>query len=137
MRVILLARNIGTVRERQVLPERSRDASRRPAYFAKNCVASSCVCQEARWFEPLRASAAVGMTTNSTHALLAAARAGAGIAVLPKFVARHHDDLIALSENLAEHDVWLITHPEFRRDPKVRATADFVKRIASGPDGLC
>jgi DNA-binding transcriptional LysR family regulator len=93
--------------------------------------------QEARWFQSLRESAAVAMTTNSTHALLAAARAGAGVAVLPTFVARHHNDLIALSENLAEHDVWLITHPEFRRDPKVRATADFLKRIASGPDGLC
>jgi hypothetical protein len=32
--------------------------------------------------------------------------------------------------------VWLITHPEFRRDPKVRATADFLKKIATGPDGL-
>jgi hypothetical protein len=31
----------------------------------------------------------------------------------------------------------LITHPEVRRDPKVRATADFLKRIAAGPDGLC
>jgi DNA-binding transcriptional LysR family regulator len=93
--------------------------------------------QEARWFQSLRESAVVAMTTNSTHALLAAARAGAGIAVLPRFVARHHNDLIALSDNLAEHDVWLITHPEFRRDPKVRATADFLKRIAGGPDGLC
>jgi DNA-binding transcriptional LysR family regulator len=93
--------------------------------------------QEATWFQSLRESAVVGMTTNSTHALLAAARAGVGIAVLPKFMARHHKDLIALSDNLAEHDVWLITHPEFRRDPKVRATADFLKRIAGGPDGLC
>src|SRR5262245_47472540 len=92
--------------------------------------------QEAHWFQSLRESATVGMTTNSTHALLAAARAGAGIAVLPKFMALHHNDLIALSDNLAEHDVWLITHPEFRRDPKVRATADFLKRIAGGPDGL-
>ena len=28
-------------------------------------------------------------------------------------------------------DVWLITHPEFRRDPKVRATATFLKETAS------
>src|SRR5262245_10228247 len=93
--------------------------------------------QEAKWFQALRSSSAVSMTTNSTHALLAAARASVGAAVLPKFVARHHDDLAVLSESLAEHDVWLITHPEFRRDPKVPATADFLKRIASGPEGLC
>jgi DNA-binding transcriptional LysR family regulator len=93
--------------------------------------------QDAKWFQSVRVSSDVGLTTNSTHALLAAARAGAGVAVLPRFVARQHDDLVAVSENVAEHDVWLITHPEFRRDPKVRATADFLKKIAAEPDGLC
>jgi len=93
--------------------------------------------QEAKWFDVLRTKRTVSVTTNSTHALLAAARAQAGVAVLPRFVAREHDDLVAVSDSLAEHDVWLITHPEFRRDPKVRATADFLKRIASEPDSLC
>ena len=76
------------------------------------------------------------LETNSTHTLLAAARAGAGVAVLPRFVARGHDDLVLVSDDVAARDVWLITHPEFRRDPKVRATADFLKRIAAGPNGL-
>ena len=93
--------------------------------------------QNAKWFQTLRTSPAVGLTTNSTHALLAAARAGADVAVLPRFVAREHDELVAVSDNVTENDVWLITHPEFRRDPKVRATADFLKRIASESDGLC
>jgi DNA-binding transcriptional LysR family regulator len=93
--------------------------------------------QEAKWFQTILESGGASMETNSTHALLAAARAGAGVAVLPKFVARQHDDLVAVSDNVAEHDVWLITHPEFRRDPKVRATADFLKQIAAEPGGLC
>jgi DNA-binding transcriptional LysR family regulator len=93
--------------------------------------------QDAKWFQTLCASTEVSLTTNSTHALLAAARAGVGVAVLPRFVARQHEDLIAVSENVGEHDVWLITHPEFRRDPKVRATADFLKKIAAEGDGLC
>ena len=93
--------------------------------------------QQAKWFQPILSSATIGLETNSTHTLLAAARAGTGIAVLPRFVAREDDELIAVSDNVAEHDVWLITHPEFRRDPKVRATADFLKRIAGGPSGLC
>ena len=92
--------------------------------------------QHAKWFQPTLASATIGLETNSTHALLAAARAGAGVAVLPRFVARQDEDLIAVSENVADHDVWLITHPEFRRDPKIRATADFLKRVAAGPQGL-
>jgi DNA-binding transcriptional LysR family regulator len=93
--------------------------------------------QEAKWFQAVLSTAGAYMETNSTHALLAAARAGVGVAVLPRFVARWHDDLVDASDALAAHDVWLITHPEFRRDPKVRATADFLKRIAMGPDGLC
>jgi DNA-binding transcriptional LysR family regulator len=93
--------------------------------------------QDARWFQPILESADVVLETNSTHALLAGARADAGVAVLPRFVARWHDDLVEVSEQVAEQDVWLITHPEFRRDPKVRATSDFLKRIASGAGGIC
>ena len=43
---------------------------------------------------------------------------------------------MAVSDDVANQDVWLITHPEFRRDPKVRAAADFLKRIAAEPNGL-
>ena len=79
----------------------------------------------------------VVLETNSTHTLLAAARASVGVAVLPRFVARRYPDLMAVSEDVAKRDVWMITHPEYRRDPKIRATADFLKRAATGPDGLC
>lgn len=92
--------------------------------------------QNAKWFQPILADADIGLETNSTHALLAAARAGAGVAVLPRFVARAHDDLVAVSDDVADHDLLLVTHPEFRRDPRVRATADFLKRTATGPSGL-
>jgi hypothetical protein len=45
-------------------------------------------------------------------------------------------DLAAVSDDVAGHDIWLITHPEFQRDPKVRAVADFLKQVAAGPSGL-
>jgi DNA-binding transcriptional LysR family regulator len=93
--------------------------------------------QEAKWFQPVLASAHISVETNSTHTLLAATRAAAGVAVLPHFVAQNEPALVSVSEPVADHDVWLITHPEFRRDPKVRVTADFLKRIAVGPKGLC
>jgi DNA-binding transcriptional LysR family regulator len=99
--------------------------------------ASYEMLQQAKWFQPVLASAAIGLETNSTHVLFAAARAGAGIAVLPHFVAREDEGLVAVSDSVADHDVWLITHSEFRRDPKVRATADFLKRVAAGANGLC
>lgn len=94
------------------------------------------VLQNARWFQPILASATIALQSNSTQALLAAARAGAGIAVLPGFVARAPDDLVSVSDDVASHDISLITHPEVRRDPKVRATADFLKQLATDPPGL-
>jgi hypothetical protein len=29
-----------------------------------------------------------------------------------------HDDLVSVSTDVANHEVWLITHPEVRRDPR-------------------
>jgi DNA-binding transcriptional LysR family regulator len=95
------------------------------------------VLQNAKWFQPFLTSASIALQSNSTHALLAAARAGAGIAALPRFVAREHDDLVSVSGDIASHDLLLITHPEVRRDPKVKATADFLKQLAAEPPGLC
>ena len=92
--------------------------------------------QGAAWFQPVLASARVVLETNSTHALLAAAHASLGVAVLPRFVGRTDDTLVAISAPVAELDVWLVTHPEFRRDPRVRVAADFLKRVATGPSGL-
>ena len=77
------------------------------------------------------------MQSNSTYALLAAALTGAGIAVLPRFVAREHDQLVPVSDDVPSHDILLITHPQVRRDPKARATADFLKQLATEPPGLC
>jgi DNA-binding transcriptional LysR family regulator len=94
------------------------------------------VLQSAAWFRPILDAATVVLETNSTHTLTAAARASIGVAVLPRFVARHHPDLVAVSDDVAKRDVWLITHPEYRRDPKIRATADFLKQAATGPAGL-
>jgi DNA-binding transcriptional LysR family regulator len=61
--------------------------------------------------------------------LAAAARAGAGVAVLPRLMADR--TLKAVSADLSAHDQWLVMHPEFRRDPKVHAVADFLREAAS------
>jgi DNA-binding transcriptional LysR family regulator len=95
------------------------------------------VLQNAKWFQPILGAGSITLQSNSTHALLAAALTGAGIAVLPRFVAREHVELVPVSDDVASHDILLITHPEVRRDPKVRATADFLKQLATEPPGLC
>ena len=67
--------------------------------------------QDAPWFQTLLTSAVVALESNSTHVLLAAARAGVGMAVLPRFVARGDREVIAVLADVAAHDMWLITHP--------------------------
>src|SRR5262245_24807287 len=94
------------------------------------------ILQQAKWFQPILLSGRVVLETNSSHTLLAAARAGVGVAVLPRFLAGGEEGLVPVSDNVADNDVWLITHPEFRRDPKVRATADFLKKIAGELEAL-
>jgi DNA-binding transcriptional LysR family regulator len=94
------------------------------------------ILQQAKWFQPVLAASRVLLETNSSHALLAAAKAGIGVAVLARFMARGQNDLVPVSGDVGVNDVWLITHPEFRRDPKVRATSDFLKTIASAPGAL-
>jgi DNA-binding transcriptional LysR family regulator len=88
--------------------------------------------QNAAWFQPVLASSRVVLQTNSTHTLLAAARAGAGIVVVPRFMAPAYDELVAVSDDVSHAgDLWLVVHPEVRRDPKVRATAAFLREIAT------
>lgn len=88
--------------------------------------------QNATWFQPVLASSRVLLITNSTHALLGAARAGTGVAVLPHFMAPAYPELESVSEDVARgDDLWLVTHPEFRRDPKVRAVAAWLREIAA------
>ncbi len=89
------------------------------------------ILQDAKWFLPLLASARIAIESNSTHTLLAATRAGLGVGVLPRLSAGACADLVEVSDPVAENDVWLITHPEFRRDPKIRATSDFMKQAAA------
>jgi DNA-binding transcriptional LysR family regulator len=89
--------------------------------------------QNAPWFQPVLTSSRALLVTNSTHTLLAAARAGAGIAVVPHFLATAYPELVSVSDDVALADdfMWLVTHPEFRRDPKVRAVAAWLREIGA------
>jgi DNA-binding transcriptional LysR family regulator len=88
--------------------------------------------QSAPWFQTVLASSRVVLSTNSTHTLLAAARAGAGIVVVPRMMVSSYPDLVAVSDDVSDAgDMWLVTHPEYRRDPKVRATAAFLREAGA------
>lgn len=60
--------------------------------------------------------------------MLAAARDGAGLAVLPCYLADKDERLVRLGEALPalSTDLWLLTHPDLRRSARIRTFLDFV-----------
>jgi DNA-binding transcriptional LysR family regulator len=80
------------------------------------------------WLQRLRLEEAVTMQASSGTGLLAAVRAGAGLAVLPSFVADRDPELVRCLEPIAgdEYGLWLMTHERLRHTPRVRAVMDFL-----------
>lgn len=80
------------------------------------------------WLQRLRLEEAVTMQASSGTGLLAAVRAGAGLAVLPSFVADRDPELVRCLEPIAgdEYGLWLMTHERLRRTARVRAVMDFL-----------
>lgn len=71
----------------------------------------------------------VALQTRSVPAVMAAVRAGIGLAVLPRRLAALEPDLreaTAFSASLESLDrpAWLLTHPEIRHVPRVRAVME-------------
>ena len=79
---------------------------------------------------PERRVAARGLTTHDVHALL---RAGAGIGALPDVLAAADGLLTRLCDVPSElaSSVWLLTHPELRTVPRVRAVLRAIKQVVA------
>lgn len=77
---------------------------------------------ELDWVAALRLSGAVVMRSGSTRALINACAAGAGVALLPARQAERAGLIaVPLATGLPPRPVWLLTHPDARRLPTVRA----------------
>lgn len=76
-----------------------------------------------RWFAEAAAESRFVLRTNSTPALLAAARAGVGIALLPCFLADPHRELVRVvgPDVVPCPDLWLVAHEARRAIPRIRA----------------
>ncbi|MFD2206098.1 LysR family transcriptional regulator [Kiloniella antarctica] len=70
---------------------------------------------------------------NSLLAVADAVRNGAGVAVLPCFIASEDTRLLALKSPLTEFDneLWLLTHPDLRNVGRIRACMDFLGKAIS------
>jgi DNA-binding transcriptional LysR family regulator len=93
-----------------------------------------------RWLERVAPGRRVVYRCNSTASLLAAARAGVGVAVLPRFLADGDPGLVRLGgPEPVNHELWLLVHGDLRRTPRVRAVIEWldviVKRARPALDG--
>ncbi len=83
-----------------------------------------------RWLARVAPDRRVVFRCNNTASLLAAARAGVGVAVLPCFVAEGDPELVRLAgPEPATYELWLLVHGDLRRTPRVRAVIEWVDEV--------
>ncbi len=85
---------------------------------------------QAQWMDNMHVSRPT-LRTNTMTSLLNMTAAGAGLALLPAFMADPHPDLVGLSGPLADvtYPEHIIVHRDLRREPAVRSAIDAISRI--------
>jgi len=70
---------------------------------------------------------------------LIGARAGVGVAGLPRFLGEREGDLVRIDEGVPSfwRDIWLIVHRDLRKTPAIRAVMDFVTAVIAEDSELC
>jgi DNA-binding transcriptional LysR family regulator len=87
---------------------------------------------EERWLDELAPERRVVYRCNSTTSLLAAARHGLGVAVLPCYIADGDPALRRLDgPEPPSHELWLLVHGDLRRTPRVRAVIDWLDELVA------
>lgn len=81
-----------------------------------------------KWLQRHRLEEAVTMQHSSGTGLLAAVRAGTGLAVLPSFIADRDRGLVRCLDPVPgdNTELWLLTTARLRHAPRVRAVMDFL-----------
>lgn len=129
----LLVRKIGTIAFR-LYASRTYASSRTPSSYEIVSTHGDESLPQHVWIKKVAPSWPIVVKTNDLESQLAAARGGAGVAVLPDFMAAPHEDLTCVLPRLRPltRDVWLTVHAEVRASPVVRAAMDFVVAALSG-----
>ena len=66
--------------------------------------------------------------SSNDHAV-AAARSGAGIAILNRYVAADFPELVGVYNEIEQrYKLWILTHPDSRKSPRVTAFSSFVSK---------
>ena len=106
------------------------DAGQSPAFIGFD--QESEFIAEAKWLSHQFGDQRFSFRTNSQTTQAAAARAGYGVALLPRYiVATHEPDLVQvfLGGRLPERDVWLLVRRDLKNVPRVRALTDYLVEV--------
>lgn len=85
-----------------------------------------------QWLDEFRGKRRYSLRSNELGALLQAALAGCGVAVLPRYVAEHAPRNLMRIDTPAcpvRRKLWMVMHDDVRRSPHVRAVADEIIAI--------
>jgi DNA-binding transcriptional LysR family regulator len=82
----------------------------------------------AQWVTENMSNADVVIKLTSTVSLAEFAKAGMGVAALPCFLADTDKNLVKVIgfDSGVASDIWVLTHPDLRHSPKIRAVLDFM-----------
>lgn len=81
------------------------------------------------WLNAFAAGRPFAFSSNDLNSIAAAVRFGAGIAVLPDYLAA---GLIIPAINCpVQRDLWMVIHDDVRKSPRVRRTADLLAELFS------
>jgi DNA-binding transcriptional LysR family regulator len=77
-------------------------------------------------------------TVDSLLGMVEAVRAGLGIGLLLVLLAERHRDLVRLAEpdDALDTEIWLLTHSDLRRVPRIRLFMDFMYERLHGSPGV-
>lgn len=77
---------------------------------------------EQRWIVEAGLASRIALRTSSLRGQLTAVLAGAGMALLPLFLARRHPELVEIpfAHGIAPRTAWLAVHRDQRRRPEIR-----------------
>jgi DNA-binding transcriptional LysR family regulator len=88
---------------------------------------------EVKWARALTSGARVAARMQTWQGRMAAAEAGAGIAVLPCFLGDASKSLrrIGRPGDIVHYDLWLLVHRELRQVARIRVVQEFVAALVA------
>jgi DNA-binding transcriptional LysR family regulator len=105
------------------------DAGAAPAFIGFDD--ESDFIAEAAWLAQEFGERRFAFRANSQTTQAAAARAGFGVALLPRYLAAGDPDLVpvSLTKRLPDREIWLVIRRDLRNVPRVRAVTDYLVEV--------